>query len=105
LRDLASCGRPPSHRWRRRLLLDQHPVQLSKIALIEKPADHVRRDLACALRVELVPRHELEALICAGQRSHEACVEKARAGLDHNHPCGATVRMAVGQPEEGRGSV
>jgi hypothetical protein len=36
----------------RRLLPDQHPVQLPEIAVIEQPADHVRRDLACTLRVK-----------------------------------------------------
>jgi hypothetical protein len=53
-------GRLSSHRWRRRLLLDQHPVQLPQLIVIKKPADHVRRDLACALRVKLVPGRELE---------------------------------------------
>jgi hypothetical protein len=37
----------PSHRWRRRLLLDQHPVQLPEIAVIEKRADHILRDPDC----------------------------------------------------------
>jgi hypothetical protein len=38
---------------------DQHPVQLPEIAVVEKSADHVRRDLLGAERVKLVPRREL----------------------------------------------
>jgi hypothetical protein len=38
----------------RRLLLDEHPVQLPEIAVIKKPADYVCRDLACALLVKPV---------------------------------------------------
>jgi hypothetical protein len=44
-------GRSPSHRWRRRLLLE------------EKLADHVRSDLAGALRIKLVPGHEFKIAI------------------------------------------
>jgi hypothetical protein len=40
--DSALSGRLPSHRWPRRLLLDEHPVQLLEIVVIEKPADHNR---------------------------------------------------------------
>jgi hypothetical protein len=76
-------------------------VQLPKIAVIEKPADHVRRDLARALRVKLVPGHELESSIGAGQRSLETSMEKA-ARLDHDHASGTIVRMAINQPEERR---
>jgi hypothetical protein len=50
---------PPSHGWRRRLLLDERPVQLPEIGVVEKPADHVRRDLARALLVNLVSGREL----------------------------------------------
>jgi hypothetical protein len=39
-------GSPPSHGWRRRLLLDERPVQLAEIAVAEEPNDQVRRDLA-----------------------------------------------------------
>jgi hypothetical protein len=77
-------------------------VQLPEIAVIEKPADHVRRDLARAIRVKLVPRRKLETAISAGQRSFETRMEKA-VGLDHDHAGSATVRMAAGQPKELRG--
>jgi hypothetical protein len=60
------CGRPPSNRGRRRLLLDQHPLQLPKITVIEQPADHVRGDMACALLIKLMCRHKLEPSIGAG---------------------------------------
>jgi hypothetical protein len=46
-------------------------VQLLKIAVIEKPADHVHWDLACALSIKPVPGRELETAISAGQRSLE----------------------------------
>jgi hypothetical protein len=44
-------------------------VQRLKIAVIEKPADHVRWDPACALWIKPVPGRELETAIGAGQRS------------------------------------
>jgi hypothetical protein len=71
-------------------------VQLLKIAVIEKPANHVRRDLACALRIKLRPGRELKPLIGAGQGSHETSMEEA-TGLDHDH-----ASRAIGQPEESR---
>jgi hypothetical protein len=56
--DSAFSGRPPSHRWRGRLLLDQHPVQLPEIAVIEQPANHVRRDQPPLSRLSpLSPAH------------------------------------------------
>jgi hypothetical protein len=92
-------SRLPSHRWRRRLLLDQRPVQLLEIVAIKEPADHVRRDLLGTDRVKLVSGRELETAICACQRSLETSMEKV-AGLNDDHPGSAAVRMAVGQPEE-----
>jgi hypothetical protein len=62
-------------RWR--LFLDQHPVQLLEIAVVEKPADHVRRDLLGAERGKQVSGRELELSIGAGQRSLETSIEKA----------------------------
>jgi hypothetical protein len=50
---LAASAVPP-------LLLNQPPLE---IAVIEKPADHVRRDLRGADRVKLTPGHELESSI------------------------------------------
>jgi hypothetical protein len=47
------------HRRRWRLLPDQHPLQLPEIAVVEKPADHVRRDLLGTDRVKLVSGREL----------------------------------------------
>jgi hypothetical protein len=76
-------------------------VQLPKIALIEKPADHVRGDHLGADRVKLVSKRELELSISAGQRRLETSVEKA-AGLDHDRAGSAAVRVAVGDLEEFR---
>jgi hypothetical protein len=91
---LCASRPPPSHQWRRRLLLDQGPVKLPKMSLIEKPADHVRRDQLGARLVKLMSGHELEVSIGAGQRSFEASMEKA-AGLDDNHAGSASVKMAA----------
>jgi hypothetical protein len=55
-----ALDRHPPHRWRRRLVLVQRPAHLPEITIIEMPADHVRRDLACALRVKLLPGRELK---------------------------------------------
>jgi hypothetical protein len=74
-------------------------VQLPKIALVEKPTDHVRRDLACALQIKLVPGRELKPSIGACQRSLETSMEKA-VGIDHDQASSAAIRMAVGNPEE-----
>jgi hypothetical protein len=52
-------SRPPRRADAQGLLSDQHPVQLAEIAVVEKSADHVRRDLLGAERVKLVPRREL----------------------------------------------
>jgi hypothetical protein len=38
-------------------------VQLLQIAVIERPADHVRQDLLGVDRVKLLPGHELELSI------------------------------------------
>jgi hypothetical protein len=46
-------------------------------AVVEKRTDHVRRDLARALRVKLVSGRRLELSIDAGQRSPETSTEKA----------------------------
>jgi hypothetical protein len=90
-------------RTRRRLPLDQHPVQLLEITIIEKPADRVRRDVTCALLVKLVSGHEFKAAIGARQRSLQARV-KETVGLQNDH-AGSAIRMAICQPEEGHGSV
>jgi hypothetical protein len=58
LAHLAPGARLASHRWRRRLCPDQHPVQLPEIAVIEKPTDHARRDLLGAGRVKLMSGRE-----------------------------------------------
>jgi hypothetical protein len=76
-------------------------MQIPEIAVIEKPADHVRWDLACALRIKLVPGRELKPSISTRQRSHKASMEKA-VGLDYDHAGSAMVRITVGQPEERR---
>jgi hypothetical protein len=75
-------------------------VQLPEIAVIEKPADHVRRDHLCTERVELVSGRELKTAIGASKRSLETSMEKARAGLNDDHSGSAAVEMAIGQPEE-----
>jgi hypothetical protein len=42
----ALCEGLPAHRWRRRPVFDQHPLQLPEIAVTEKPANRVRWDVA-----------------------------------------------------------
>jgi hypothetical protein len=49
---------------------------LLEIAVIEKPADHVRRDLACALQIKLVPGRELKPAIGTGQRSLQTSMQE-----------------------------
>jgi hypothetical protein len=49
---LEMTANPPSHRWRRRLLLDEHLVQLPEIAVIQEAAQHVRWDLTRTHLVE-----------------------------------------------------
>jgi hypothetical protein len=95
---LSSCSTP--HRRRRRLLFEKHPLELLEIAIIEKPADHVRRDLRGADRVKLMPGHEFESSIGTRQRSFETRVEKV-ARFFHDHA--GAIRMVVRQPEEGHG--
>jgi hypothetical protein len=90
------CGRPPSRRWHWRPLLKQHVLQLLEIAVIEKPAHHVRRNLACALLVKLVPGHEIKTAIGTGKWSLEASMKKV-GGFYHDHA--SAIRIAVGQPE------
>jgi hypothetical protein len=78
-------------------------VRLPEIAVAEKPTDHVRRDLAGALRINLVPGRELKTAIGASQRSFETSMEKA-VGVDYGDTGSAAVRIAIGQPEEGHRS-
>ena len=87
---LSSCSTP--HRRRRRLLFEKHPLELLEIAIIEKPADHVRRDLRGADRVKLMPGHELESSIGTRQRSLDTPVEKV-ARFFHDHA--GAIRMVV----------
>jgi hypothetical protein len=77
-------------------------VQPPKISVIEKTADHVRRDLLGADRVKLVPRHELET---HGRRrpAKPSGEHGGGHGLDHDHAGSTATRMAVSQPEEGHG--
>ena len=96
----ALCGSPTPYRWRRRLLLGEHPVQLAEIAALQAAAQHVGRNLTCALRIKLVSRRELKLSIGASQRSLKTSTEKALR-LDHDHASGAAIRVTVGQPEEG----
>ena len=55
-----------------------------------------------AVLVKLLPGHKFKIAIGAGQRSLETSMQKPAAGLDHDHASGAAIRMAIGQPEEGR---
>jgi hypothetical protein len=64
-----------------------------------EPANHILGDLLGAERVKLVSARELKLLLGTCQRSLETSLEKA-AGLNHDRASGATVRMAIGQPEE-----
>jgi hypothetical protein len=89
------AGRGPPYRWRTRLLFEKHPLELSEIAIIEKPADHVRRDLRGADRVKLMPGHELESSIGAAQRSLQTSMEK---GARFCHDYADAIRMVVHQP-------
>jgi hypothetical protein len=77
-----------------RLLLDQHPLQLPEIAVIQEAVHHVLRDLPRAVLVELVPGYEFKIAIRTSRRSLETSMEKATAGLDHDHVGGTAVRMA-----------
>jgi hypothetical protein len=70
-------------------------MQLAEIAVIEKPAHHVRQDLACALLIKPAPGRKLEPSIGASQRSHKASMKKAM-GLDDDHARSAAVMVAVG---------
>jgi hypothetical protein len=56
-------------------------VQLPEIAVIEKPADHFRRDLARALWIKLMSGRKLKLSIGTGQRSLQASMQEA-VGLD-----------------------
>jgi hypothetical protein len=84
-----------------RLLLDEHPVRLPEIAVIQKATHHVLRNLACVLLVELVPWNEFKIAIGTSQRSLETSGEQP-VGLHHDHASSAAIGMAVCQPEEGR---
>jgi hypothetical protein len=90
---------PPPHRWRRRLLLDQHLAQLPEIAVIEKPADRIRRDLACALRIERAAQTRIQDLDRRQPAKPPGAMEKA-ARLDHHHTSSTATEMTIGQPEE-----
>jgi hypothetical protein len=68
-------------------------VQLPEIAAIQAAAQHVRRYLACALRIKLVPGHEFKIEIGTSQRNLETSMEKA-GGVDHDHAGNAAVRIA-----------
>jgi hypothetical protein len=56
-------------------------VQLPEIAVIEKPADHVRRDQLCADRIKLVPGRKLKLSIGTGQGSLETSMENGCNGF------------------------
>jgi hypothetical protein len=56
-------------------------VQLPQIAVIEKPANHVRRDLARALRVKSMCGRKLKPSIGAGQCSLETSMDPNVGGL------------------------
>jgi hypothetical protein len=43
------------------------PLQLPEITIVQKPSHNVRRDLACALLIKLVPGRELDLPIGASQ--------------------------------------
>jgi hypothetical protein len=45
------------------------PVQLPEIAAVKKPSYHIRRDVACALRVKLVSGPDLKTAIGGGTSS------------------------------------
>jgi hypothetical protein len=64
-------------------------VQLPEIAVVEKSADHVRRDLLGADRVKLVSGRELEPSVSADPRSLEASMEKAVSDSMTTTPNGA----------------
>jgi hypothetical protein len=83
----------------KRLLLDQHPVQLPEIAVVRKPLDHVRRDRPALSGSSWCPDVNSSSSIGACQRSLEACLEKV-ARFAHDRARSAAVRVAVDQPEE-----
>jgi hypothetical protein len=77
------------------------PLQPANIAVVEQPADHVRRNLTRTLGINLVGAREVEPLIGPGHLRFHAGV-KVRVGLDHYY-ASETVETAVGmaiiQPE------
>ena len=74
-------------------------MQASQIAVVEQPTQHVRRDLPCAFRVELVARHEGKTAIEAIERDFEPGLQEI-GRVDQHHAGGAAMRAAVGQPKE-----
>jgi hypothetical protein len=75
-------------------------MQLPKIAVIQKPADHVCRDLRSADRVKLAPVRKIETEIQAVDLGFEPGLQNV-GRIDHDYAASAAIRMAVGQPEEG----
>jgi len=68
-------------------------LQLLEIAIIEKPADHARRDLPRGVLIELVSRQELESSIGTVQRCFLSSKEKV-ARFYHGHT--GAIGTAVG---------
>jgi hypothetical protein len=66
-------------------LLISNPVHLPKIALVEQPADHLRRDVFRTVLVNLVAGRELELTSGAGQRSLEGRYPTGGRKIPH-HP-------------------
>ena len=77
------------------------PLQLTNIAVVEQPADHVRRNLTRTLGIKLAGAREVEPPIDPGHFRFHAGV-KVRVGLNHYY-ASETVETAVGmaiiQPE------
>jgi hypothetical protein len=60
------------NRWRRGLLLDQHPEELPEIGVIQEPTHHVRRDAPRAVPVKPMLGHELKLSIASAASAHSA---------------------------------
>jgi len=76
-------------------------LQLANIAVVEEPADHVRRNLTRTLGIKLVDARKVEPPIGPGHLRFHAGV-KVRVGLDHyyaSETVETAVRVAIIQQE------
>ena len=73
-------------------------MQLANIAVVEQPADHVRRNLTRTLGIKLVGAREIEPSIGPRHLRFHAGV-KVGVGLNHYYAGEAAVGVAIIQQE------